>query len=276
MTKTERYSPHQASEKLIKPYTLCRASADWAASGGATMGETAQGRNGRFKVKATRRADLERAKQAAGPDRSSYNQSHVDIMHQAMFPGLPNPTHVVTRDFGEDLWRHLGQGPTGPVEGDFVISVALDLSVLGSSSPLRRWTGPVAHQVALWKRNNDNDQAYVLDGMAPYSTGDPGYWAPRSDLAKAAKAIEEGLVICELYPVAGWTAERLKAKEKNKTIAKRDARIVELRSTLSSVQDESEARITELETDLAACEALDKATREEVLDESIQALEALK
>ena len=276
MTKSNKYSPHQASEKLVTPYTLCRASADWAGTGAATLGESAQAPNGRFMSKMGRRADLLRAKKAGGWDRTGYGQRHVPQMHAAMFPDLPQPTIVVTRDFSDDLWRHLGQKPDGPKRGDYAISVALDLSVLSPSSPLRRYTGPVNHQVCLWVRNASNDKVYVLDGMAPYSQGDKGYWAPRSDIVKAAKAIEEGLVLCELYPVGGWTAERLKTKELRQDFARVKAVNADLRARVQSVQDECEVTVTDLQKDLAACEAQETSSREEILDEGIQALEALK
>ena len=295
MTQSQKLKLYLASEKLVRPYTLCRASADFAATMGASLNEYGVGRNGRPMSKMARRAALLRAKKAGGEDRSGYGQRHVKQMHQAMFPGAPNPIEVVTRDFADDLWQHLGRNSDdskldGPRRGDFVISVALDLSAVPSTSPLRRWTNPVFHQVSLWVRSKDNSSAYVLDGMAPYSDGMNGYWAPRSHIAKAAKAIEEGYVICELYPVGEWTAERQMAKKKNatineyavanetqrETIVRLQARKAELAGQLQSLQDSSSEQIDDLQAELEACEAAGSLNREEVLDEVIQAVEALK
>lgn len=302
MTQSQKLRLYLASEKLVKPYTLCRASADFAATMGASLNEYGVSRVGRPMTKMARRAALLRAKKAGGEDRSGYGQRHVKAMHQAMFPGAPNPIEVVTQEFGEDLWQHLGRNSDdpkqdGPRRGDFVISISLDLSAVPATSSLRRWTNPVFHQVALWVRSKDNSSAYVLDGMAPYSDGMNGYWAPRAHIAKAAKAIEEGYVIAELYPVGEWTAERQMARKKNTAIASLETTLQayaqandrqkqtieqlrirrdELVSELASLQDSTQEQLDELQAELEACEAAGSLNREEVLDEAIQALEALK
>ena len=295
MPSTNKLKLHLASEKLVTPYTLCRASADFAATMGASTNEAGIGTNGRPLTKMARRAMLLRAKKAGGEDRSGYGQRHVKAMHQAMFPGMPNPIEVVTRDFAEELWQHLGRNSDnkaedGPRRGDFVISVSLDLSAVPATSPLRRWTNPVFHQVALWVRSKDNSSAYVLDGMAPYTDGMNGYWAPRAHIAKAAKAIEEGYVICELYPVGEWTYARQIARQKNGTINRLNAMIEEnletiarlrtkrdtLAAQLQSLQDSSSEQIDDLQAELEACEAEGSLNREDVLDEVIQAVTALK
>lgn len=274
MTLPWRYKSHQASEKILPRdpkfgYVGCRFSAGWAATAWATLGESAQSQTGRFKSRWSRRKDLERAWDAAGRGREGYNQGHVLRAHAAMFPGLPDPILAATRDFSDDLWAHLGQKPTGPREGDFVISIALDLSVLPASDPLRKHTGPVGHQVVLAYRNKANDAAYVLDGMAPYSSGDRGYWAPRRSIAKAARAIEEGLVIFELYPVGGWTRERL-----GDDVLQR--RIQRLRAEMAALEDGYKGEIEELER--AAEEARDALgdERATVIDEAIVALQQLR
>ena len=288
MPQSQKLLLYQASEKLVTPYTLCRASADFAATMGASLNELGIGANGRPLTKMARRARLLKAKRAAGADRSGYKQTDVVNMHQAMFPGSPNPILVATDQFADDLWQHLGQNSRnkqqdGPRAGDFVISLSVDLSAVPASSPLRRWCGPVNHQIALWVRNPDNDAAFVLDGMSPYTSGNNGYWAPRAHIARGAKAIEEGLIICELYPVGAWTEAQLATAEKQVTIRelrKTQARLIEqkreLASKLAALQDSSSEQIDDLQSELEACESAASSTREDVLNEGIQALEALK
>jgi len=123
----------------------------------------------------------------------------------------------------------------------------------------------------------------VLDGMTPYSESDTGYWCPRRDIAKAAKAIEEGLVVFEIYPVEGWTQENLARKAKNQVIAgdqetidRLRERVATLRAAAVAREDEFDETTLELQGELD--EALEAASvnREDVLNEGIQALEVLK
>ena len=285
-----KFKASQASERILPKdpkygYVGCRFSADWGGTGMATLGESTLRPDGRLKGRDWRRSELMDAWEAAGKGRSGYNQGHVPEIHEAMFPGLPQPIRAVTRDFSDDLWAHLG---TAPSYGDHAISVALELSVLAGSSPLRRHTGPVAHQVTLTQRRGS--EAKVLDGMAPYNEKNTGYWAPRSDIAKAAKAIEEGLVVFELYPIGGWTQERLMKRRKNQQLAAlenkyddcmnivvaKQARIHSLQAQFSAKEDFFDAEMLRLQGELD--EALDATSvvRADVIDEAIQALESIK
>lgn len=281
MRVIRRFKPQQASEKILARdpnhgYVGCRFSADWAATAGATVGESVLSQTARLKSRWARKQDLERAWDAVGRGRLGYNQSHVPTIHRAMFPGLPQPTPVVTEQFSEDLWSHLGQKPDGPNRGDHYISVALDLSVLPAGDPLRQHTGPVTHQVVLAYRNKANDGAYVLDGMAPYSGGDKGYWASRKSIAKAAKAIEEGLIVCELYPVAGWTAEALKASPNLAEVDRLRAKMQGLRASMQAMEDGYEGQLTEVREALQVAEDALASERDDAIDEAIAALQQLK
>jgi hypothetical protein len=250
MTDPSRLIPFQASERLHRDpkwgFTLCRGSSEWAGTGIASLNESVLNENGRYRGKEGRRRDLGKAWSAAGRGRPSYNQGHVLKMHHAMFPGMPDPILVATRDF-DNLWGLLGKE-----FGDFAISIALDLSALPASDALRQNTGPVGHQVVLYRKRvkNGKGQARVLDPMAPYSDTDVGYWAKRSSISKAAKAIEGGLVICELYPVGAWTsfrnirrAKNAEIKELEFKVASNNAKVTALRERLTVAEVAAEGYV---------------------------------
>ena len=287
MTTPKRLVPHQASEKLLRDpkygYTLCRASAIWACCCFATLNESAVAANGRVKGRNGRKRDLAKAWDAAGRGRPGYGQRHVVAMQKSMFPHLPPPILGVTRDFSDDLWDHIG-----PNLGDFAVSLSIELSALPASDALRRHTGPVAHQVALYRKRKvkSGGQARVLDGMIPYSEKNVGYWAKRSSLAKAAKAIEEGLIIFELYPVGMWTEARLETARKSKRI--RDLR-GEIEQNKQKV-DRLTERLTVAGASVEAAQDLLKEMEEErdealarlaegrsgIIDEVVQVVEQLR
>jgi len=267
------YSPYFVSERVLGTvpgcgFTFCRGASDWNATGFATLGESAIADDGHPKSTTERKRDLQRGINGTGaPTRCSFNTSHVAGYHGAMFPDLPMPIKVVTEDFGDDLWSHLGSGPS---IGDYVISIALDLSVLPGVSPLRQYTGPVGHQVVLWKRRSG--AAKVLDPMRPQSGSYTGDWVSRSQIVKAAKAIEEGLVIAELYPIGQWTREAMLRRKKNGRISDLEDRV----GIVQAQRDAFEAQLAEAQGEVEDAQSALATVRQDVLGEGQQALEALK
>jgi hypothetical protein len=149
-----------------------------------------------------------------------------------MFPDLPQPILVQTRDFSE-VWDLIGE---------YAVSIALRLTAVPAGSPMRKWTS-ADHQMVFYRTRN-GDEARGMDPMHPHSLSYTGTWMPRAHIVGAAKAIEGGLIICELYKAGAWTAEALVRRRKNVRIA-----------LLEAEAEKREKRIKSLKAQLANCES---------------------
>lgn len=181
------------------PFRGCRISTDFYCTAFATLGESTIAAVGGEMNRAAIKSLLNRgwaAFKRAGDENGIPDQGDIDDIHGAMFPDLPMP-RLATLDF-DDAWAAVG---------DSVLGIALRLSVLEPSDPLRQFTS-ADHQLCLFDRAND--QGAVVDPMGPIGgDGKSRYWAKKSSIRKAALAIGNGRVVCELYPMGGWTAETL-------------------------------------------------------------------
>lgn len=214
---------------------------------------------------------------------AGFNQGDVDEISKAMFPHLPLPQYVATTNFS-GLIKHLpaeNSNKKYPDEGFHVISISLRLSVLDPSDAGRRYTS-ADHQVKLSKRRKRSGQWWLLvtDPMHTASNTYKGHWVKQSSIGKAAKAIVGGgVVIAEIYPIKGWTAEALGTAAKDRVIVKRNKTIAakneiiesknakigtlstevrELKRTNTSLEADMESLLTDisvLERDLEACQA---------------------
>ena len=206
-----RYKPNFASERLLPgpPYKGCGISSDWIATDIATFGESSRLPTGRTKLKKARTADLRRGWRAfkAKPDSNGIPDTNdLERIHAGMFPDLPQPSQLFTRDMREVIEA---------LDDGYALSIALRLSALPPSSDLRRYTA-ADHQVVLYGRKGGTTTR--VDPMHRHSlsyTGDP---VSLAEVEKAAKAIENGLILAWRYPIGGWTAEALMRKRKNRRI----------------------------------------------------------
>jgi hypothetical protein len=219
--------PYFASEKLLSgfdgqpPFKGCGLSADWAATALATDNESAFVK-GRPKGKAHRTADLKRGWRAftrVADSNGIPDTGDMGRIHAAMFPGLPQPTAFNTRDFAEVIER---------LDRDFAISIALRLSALPASSPLRKYTS-ADHQVTLYGRRGPDTRR--IDPMHDHSDKYIGEMVPLAHVKTAARAIEGGLILTWLYPIGGWTAV---------AAARKDLR--DARAAITSLTDRVEDR----------------------------------
>ena len=198
--------PYVASEKLLAgfmgqpPFLGCGVSTYWDCAALATDNESAMTR-GRPKGKAQRTADLKRGMRAFARVADSNNIPDRDdaarIM-KAMFPDLPLPGSVNTRN--EAQVREM-------LDDGFAISIALRLTALPASSPLREYTS-ADHQVTIHGRKGDRVRR--IDPMHDYSLARYiGEMVPLDQVWKAAKAIGGGAILGWAYPIGGWTREKL-------------------------------------------------------------------
>lgn len=234
------------SEKLLPRvnglYTGCRIASTANGYALATLGESTLTRTGRTKGKAARRADLLRGMKGTGePTRPSYNQSHVAGMAQGMYPGLPQPQPMNTRDWGV---------VTAKLDA-YAISIAVKLSALPPSAELDDYTR-ADHQILIWGKWGSETRA--VDPMHEHSDTYIGDKVPLAEVRKAAAAIDDGLYICELFPRGQWTAEAMLRRDKNADIKRLDLRVeqcIAARNELRDANREQAAHIAALEAQLA-------------------------
>jgi hypothetical protein len=235
--------PYFASEKLLSgfdgqpPFKGCGLSADWAATALATDNESAFVK-GRPKGKAHRTADLKRGWRAftrVADSNGIPDTGDMGRIHAAMFPGLPQPTAFNTRDFAEVIER---------LDRDFAISIALRLSALPASSPLRKYTS-ADHQVTLYGRRGPDTRR--IDPMHDHSDKYIGEMVPLAHVKTAARAIEGGLILTWLYPIGGWTEAALRTERLRREI--RDAGI--LVRALESRVENKQREVVDLRAEVA-------------------------
>jgi hypothetical protein len=225
----DKYRPPDASERLMPgpPYRGCRISSDFYCTAFATLGESTLAPAGGEMSRAAIKAVLNRGWagfKRAGDENGWPDQGDVDDYHGAMFPNLPMPRLVTTRDFDE----------VRSLVGRFVVSIALRLSALPASSPLRKFTS-ADHQLCWF--DVGNGMGSIIDPMGPVGgDGKARYLAPVAHIREAALAIplvKDGppgrTVIAELYPKGGWTAESLAKREASAASASDEATIRRLR-----------------------------------------------
>ena len=237
------------SERLLPhPWTGCRIASDANATTIATLNESAMTASHRPKGRAAKTADLRRGMRAfaASGDVDLPDQGEAYAIHRAMFPGLPLPR----------LWSGARWAEVIAEVGSHAVSISLDLHAAPAGSPLLRWTGPVGHQVVLWRIKGD--MVKVIDPMHPPGETYTGTWVDISHVKACALAIGEGKVYAESFPAGGWTAERLATVDIS-------ARLVECKQE----RRELRASVADLERQLADrdCTEATEAGREQLLDD---------
>jgi hypothetical protein len=242
------YRPPFPSEKLLQPppYRGCGLTSDWICYALATLGETTRKANGREKGQAAMRADLQTGWDAfeARPDDNGWiDQGDMPRIRDAMHPGLPHPALMNTTDTSR-IATELKSG--------HAISIALKLSVLPASSPLRKYTS-ADHQVPLYGFKHVNGKGYTKrpDPMHPVSNAYTGEWVPLADVRKAAMGF--GKVYSWVFPIGGWTAAALVTAAKDKRIDALVARKAALQARIVTLVGEVE----QLTEQLTGCDDVD-------------------
>ena len=214
-------------------YRGCGISTDWHGTAFATLGETTVDRTGKRKDRRALTRDLKRGWKAfrAEPDSNGIpDTGDLVRIHAAMFPKTPDPIQFWTRDWSEVMDQF----------EDHVISIAVRLSALPQDQRVDPYTR-ADHQVLLARR--DGDRARVYGPMRPHSMSYRGHMAPLSEVRESAKAIEDGLILTWLYPIGGWTKQRLTARK--------------LRTRYEKMIESRDEDIRRLEAALLACEGAD-------------------
>ncbi len=273
-------SPLNTERNLSRPPWLgCGVSSDWHGTAIATFGESTRLATGRPKGKAAMTRDLKRGWRAfkSKPDDNGIpDQGDLTRIHRGMFSGLADPTLFNTRDWDGVLKR---------LDLNYAVSIALRLTVLPTWSTLRKYTS-ADHQVVIYGKRTRNGvtKLYIIDPMRAHSKAYSGVWVPASHVRKAAKAIENGLIITSLYPAGGWTREAIVRRRKNAQIAAMDAKASQLakvildaeRKTRKLIDAKSEAdrlavrlarQLRDCEDDCTPTDEAIAAAREALLDQ---------
>lgn len=254
-----KYEPLHWSETLLSvlpgqpPFLGCGVSTAAEGIVMASAGQYGFMPDGRLKGKAARTNDLKRGWKAfkAKPDSNGIPDTDDYIrIHRAMAPkGMPDP---------EKLWTRRRADIEEALDGDMFISIAVRLSAVRGTAAARYTTAD--HQMGIWKRS-PKGKTKRIDPMHPYSYDKyHGDWIDLDDVIKAAKAINDGTMLCWLYPIGGWTQEaalqrtvrrvRAQRNEANATIAARDVEIAALRLDLAQCEEDGSpaaARLAALE-----------------------------
>jgi hypothetical protein len=266
--------PLYASEKLLPgpPYRGCGIASDWNATMIATANEAGLNRHARQVGQGGRRAALKRgwaafASQVPADENGWVDRNDIPRIHRAMFGNtIPQPGAFVATP--EWTWDHIGPS---------ALSLAIDTGAVDATDAVRRFVGPVAHQVVAWqKRTRDGTrQVRIIDPMYKPSNVYVGHWVDWSSLRKCALAIGNGKVLGFEYPAGGWTQAQLTSdrktaviNEKNRTIA----RIRKQRDEAMEIVREQREKITELEAGSdcdAAVEAVLDALHEWELEQRL-------
>jgi hypothetical protein len=202
--------PHPSEKLLERPYRGCGLSSDWTCYALATLGETTLLPNGRHKSKSVVRGELQRGwdafdSQVPADSNGWIDQGDMPAIRRTMWPGLPQPPALNTANFDRIVDK---------LRDGYAVSIALRLSALPASSPLRKYTS-ADHQVPLYDFRYINGKGYTKrpDPMHAWSRTYTGEWVPVSDVKRAALAF--GKVYSWVFPIGGWTAEALMRKRKN-------------------------------------------------------------
>jgi hypothetical protein len=219
-----RVTPYRvvfASEQLLGPVDGplsrgCRVSTLHHGYQVATLGEYVLLPTGRLKGRAALTADLRRGWRGfeSTHDPDDPDQGDVPEICRRLAPGLPLPVITESSDWG-DVLAHLDTGKA--------VSIALKLSRLPASSPLRKYTA-AAHQVLIYGRRNGD--TLLVDPMHPPSDTYRGEWVPLGDVRQAAEGF--GKFYFELFPIGGFTQEKLATKDLRAALAASDRRIERL------------------------------------------------
>ena len=246
-----KYRPLFASQFLPPLSRGCRVSSVYHALALATTGESTLSSIGRTHSRAQRKAALQRGWRAFATqkpaDSNGYpDQGDVTLIQDAIEPGLPAP-RLVDTDFPEMVWNRIGKD---------AVSIATDTGAVPASDALRKYGGAVAHQFVAYKRMtvNGDRRVKVIDSRHGHSNTYTGHWVKWSSLKKAAKAVSlrfggvaGGRIFAELYPIGGWTRERLTTKSLVEEVADITQRLRKVRDD----RDVAVNRIIGLVDDLA-------------------------
>lgn len=254
-TDPERYRPLFWSEKLLSvlpgqpPYLGCGVSTAAHGIEMATAGEFSLMQNGRRKGKAARTNDLKRGWRAfkAKPDSNGIPDTDDYLrIHDAMQPGTPDPQKLWTRKWS-DIRDALDEG--------YFISIAMRLSVVKGTSVSRYTTAD--HQAGLYEPRlhwKDKSKRLVRNGktkdicpMHDHSNTYSGHVVNLSDVRKAAKAIEGGLILAWLYPIGGWTEANLVRKRRNAIQRELKGQVADLKADVSAAELENARLIEQLQ-----------------------------
>ena len=209
MTDPALYRLNFHSQLLLPgpPFRGCGVASDANATDLATLGESTRNRFGATKGRLGRRKTLKQGWRAFKQVADSNGIPDVDDLvriHRGMYPGLPDPEHLRTRDFGQ---------VRDALDSGHAVSIALRLSALGATNPVDRTSAD--HQVVVYRRQG----AYLAVGpFRPHSNRYIGHHVKLGPVEKAAKAIEKGLVLAWLYPLGGWTQARLATRASLDTV----------------------------------------------------------
>ena len=228
------FRPNLYSEWLLpqRPLIGCGISTICHANDMGSLGEFTVMPNGQLKGTRQRLKDLmtgyrafKRVPDSNGiPDTDDYLR-----IHQAI-SDYPLPERMWTRSW-DDVMDQLKAR-------DVAVSIAVRLSVLGSRNTIDQTTAD--HQVLLWGIE-PNGQTNAMGPMRAVSRtrGYHGHKALLSEVRKAARAIEGGLILTWLSPIGEWT-------EKALALEKQQDRIAALRKERNEAEATADVRRTRL------------------------------
>ena len=229
------------SETLLRdfdgqpPYKFCGGSSYITATNLATTNEASIVR-GWPMGKAVRVARMKRGWRAFEKRADSNgipDQDDAIRIHKAMFPGLPEPRPIATQDRAL-VRNHLEQGGA--------LSMAFRLSALPVRSRWRQYTS-ADHQATIW--DLDHGRVTRQDPMHPHSNTYRGEKLSLDEGLDAAEAIENGTILYWLYPIGGWTQQRLRTTEFREEIADLKIKVVNLKIALGNRPPANEQLVAE-------------------------------
>jgi hypothetical protein len=199
-----------AVNRACRTATICNCMMDATRNEANLNGlERHRGKGGRL---ATVKKGWRAFENQTPPDPNGWaDRGDVILMKDAMFPGYPDP--IVSRERPQDVWDAIGE---------YSVSIAINTANVPSSSPVRRWVGPVPHQGKAHKKKTANGVRMVkwTCPMRPASDTFDGLWVKWEHIVDGARALPgaQGEMFVELFPKNEWTQAAFVAERKDERI----------------------------------------------------------
>ena len=204
----EQYRPPLVSEKLVSPWTLCRAAVTGMAWAMATLGESMTFPDGDpWGAPRIRTALIDARENTGDPTRSGYNQSHVEAFLRAFGSGLKL----------EDVKYNKSKTKIREsLQGHYAISLAGNVGRTPAGSKLRKWVNAVGHQLLFfdWEGGQKTGTVAVIDPMTPQLVSNYVRRVPVAEMWAFGSAFQaSGVFVAERYRIGHYTKQAVTIRQ---------------------------------------------------------------